>query len=934
MRHRYHYVAGLLTGVSMLAMGSHASAQAGAATSSVEEVVVTGSRVIQNGNNSPTPVTVVTAEQLSQTNPSTVIDGLIALPVFAGGRTPTTNPGNSSQNNASRTLNLRNVGATRTLVLFDGRRVPPTSPLGEVNADFVPSMLLQRVDVVTGGASAVYGSDAVAGVVNFITDRNFNGLKVDAHYGRSERGDGAEYKFGIAGGMPLFSGRGHIEGSYEYFDSPGIFTKLGRDWGRTVYSVQGAGTAANPFHLIRDTRISSTSFGGYITAANPASNPLRDMTFRQNGVLDRFQHGVASGTTGIESGGDGGFYSTASLQSLYQSDLAFGRFDFDISDDVHFYTEVTGMLSHNKNNHQHNEFRNITLSAQNAFLDPVYRTQLSTAGVNTFTFSKLMTQAPTLQPETYNEGYMANFGLTGDVSGFKWDVSYVRSYNQQRTRNNANLDLQRSYAALDAVRAPNGQIVCNVTLTNPGLYPGCVPLNLFGPTSESAEALNYILARTRYVATTEMDNVGGSIAGSPFSTWAGPVQIAISGEWRKLTFDQSSTALPVPADCTGLRFTCSRSTLKYISNVLAEVHGISQSVKEIAGEVDVPILKDLPFAESLNINGAVRYTDYDTSGAVTTWKLGADWHVNDAVTFRGTRSRDIRAPNLNELFAPRLINPANPADRHTGLSGQAPIITDPNPGLVPEVAETWTAGVIFRPSFIPRFSLAVDWYKINIANAISTISGNNATIQNICEASNGTSEFCLLIERPLPFSDRTPANFLTAVYQKPQNAQTVNTTGVDFEANYSHPLLGGNLSLRGLASHQPKLETVQFPGAPILDAADSSALPTWRLTAFVKYTYERFSLDLQQRWHNKTGWTNDRTLIHSDPRLPAVAYTNMTLGYNWEGKQAYFAIQNLFDKQPTPFGPTASGVPGLFGGFIQGEDTVGRYFTVGFRMRR
>jgi iron complex outermembrane receptor protein len=934
MSNRHHVAIGLLSGVSMLAMASQAFAQGGGQAGVVEEVVVTGSRVIQNGNNSPTPLTVVTADQLAQTNPSTVIDGLISLPVFAGGRTPTTQPGNSSQNNASRTLNLRNVGATRTLVLFDGRRVAPTSPLGEVNADFVPSMLLQRVDVVTGGASAVYGSDAVAGVVNFITDRNFNGYKIDAHYGRSERGDGDEYKLGIAGGMPLFGGRGHIEGSYEYFNSPGIFSKLGRKWGQAVYSVQGAGTTANPYHLIRDTRISSTSFGGFITAANPATNPLRDMTFRQNGILDKFQHGTPSGNTGIESGGDGGYYSTASLQSLYQSDLAFARFDYDVTDSVHFYSEVTGMLSHNMNNHQHNEFRNITLSSQNAFLDPAYRAQMAAAGVNTFTFSKIMRQAPTLQPETYNRGYMANFGLNGDIAGYRWDVSYSHTYNQQRTRNNANIDLQRAYASLDAVRAPDGRVVCNVTLTNPGLYPGCVPLNLFGPTSESAEALDYILAVTRYVATTKMDNIGGSIAGSPFSSWAGPVQVALSGEWRKLTFDQTSTALPIPADCTGLRFSCTRSTLKYISNVLAEAHDVSQSVKEVAGEVSVPLLSGVRFADALNLTGAVRFTDYDTSGKVTTWKAGLDWHVNDSLTFRGTRSRDIRAPNLNELFAPRLINPSNPADRHTGLSGQAPVITDPNPDLEPEVAETWTAGVVFRPEFLPRFSLAVDWYKISIANAISVLSGTNTTIQNLCEAANGVSEFCDLIERPLPFSDRSAANYPSAFYQRPQNAQTLKTNGIDFEANYAQPLFDGNLSLRGLVSYQPKLETVQFPGAPIQDSADTPALPEWRVTAFVKYTYNNFSVDVQERWHNKTGWTADRTLIFSDPRLPAVAYTNINFSYNWEGKQAYFAIQNLFDKQPTPYGPTASGVPGLFGGYINGEDTIGRYFTVGFRMKR
>jgi outer membrane receptor protein involved in Fe transport len=935
MLKRDYFVAGLMTGASLLALSSPALAQS-ADGGQVEEIVVTGSRVIQNGNNMPTPVTVVSTEQLLQTVPSTVVAGLQQMPVFAGGRSPTTNPGNSSQNNAFRTLNLRSLGANRTLVLFDGRRVPPTSPNGEVNADFVPSLLLQRVDVVTGGASAVYGSDAVAGVVNFVTDRSFNGLKFNAQYGISQKGDGEETKIGIAGGMPLFGGRGHIEGSYEYFNSPGIFTKLDREWGKNVITVQGAGSNANPYRLVYNTRLNATSFLGNFT--NVASNgPLRDMVFRQNGVLDRFQHGLPTSVTTVESGGDGGYFYNASLQSLFQSDLAFGRFDYDISDNVHFYTQVTGMLTHNKNNHETNEVRNLLVSSSNAFLAPQYQQAAQAAGVQTLTFSKMMQQAPVKQPETYTRGYMAQFGLEGTINDWRWDISYVNSQNQQRTRNNANPNNGKLFAAMDAVRAPDGRVVCNVELTHPGLYPGCVPINFFGPTSESAEALNYVLDVTKYVAKTKMDNVGASIAGSPFSTWAGEVGVAVSAEYRKMTYQLSSNAQPLPLDCTGLRFNCRQgTTLRFQSNVLADRSQVSQAVKEAAGEINVPLLKDVPFAQSFMVNGAVRYTDYDTSGEVTTWKLGADWDINDQISIRATRSRDIRAPSLNELFAPQLINPAGVTDLHTGIVGQAPFVTDPNPGLAPEVAKTWTAGVVFRPSFIPRFSLAIDWYKIAIGNAITNIAGQDPTIQGICEASNGTSPFCALIQRPLPFSDRSSANFVTAFYSRPQNAQTVTTKGIDFEANYSAPLFGGNLALRGLVTHQPDFITIQFPGAPVLDAGDTPGQSAWRVTAFAKYTYNNFSLDVQQRWWRGTGWNSNKSLVYAEPRLQNMAYTNVTVGYRLAQTDLYFSVQNLFNKQPTPYGNIggSSGVPGLFGGFIPGEDTIGRFYTVGLRLRR
>jgi iron complex outermembrane recepter protein len=938
---RTKLTSGLLAGASILAFANLAHAQANAASASdqVEEIVVTGSRVVANGNNMPTPVTVVTTDQLIQTTPSTVIAALQQLPVFAGVRGPASIPGNSSQNLAARVLNLRNVGVTRTLVLFDGRRVPPTSPTGEVNADFVPSMLLQRVDVVTGGASAVYGSDAVAGVVNFVTDRKFNGLKFDAHYGLSERGDGEETRIGIAAGAKLFGGRGHIEASYEYFNSPGIPSKLGREFGQNAWTVQGAGTAANPWRLVRNTRLNQTSFLGVIpnVAAN-ANNPLRDMVFRQNGVLDRFQHGAPTGTPTVESGGDGAYFYNASLLSLYQSDLGFARFDYNVTEHVHFYAQATGMLTHNRNNHETTEFRLLTYSAQNAFLHPQYQQAMLSAGANTFVFSKMITQVEPKQPDTFTRGYMANFGIEGDIGGWRWDLSWVNSKNQQRTRNNFNPNNERAFAALDAVRAPDGRVVCNVELTNPGLFPGCIPLNLFGPTSENLDALRYVLDVTKFRTNTTMDNVGASIAGSPFSTWAGPVQAAFSGEWRKLTYELKSDTGNNLANCTGLRFNCIPGrTLKWQSNVLFARSEVSQTVKEVAGEINVPLLANQPFAENFNLLGAVRFTDYDTSGKVTTWKLGVDWHINDQITVRATRSRDIRAPNLNELFAPRLINPAGVTDLHTGIVGQAPFISDPNPDLEPEVAQTWTAGVVFRPKFIPRFSLAVDWYKISIGNAITGIAGQDPTIQTVCENSGGTSPFCDLIERPLPFSNRTAANFVTAFYSKPQNAQTLTTNGFDFEANWNTDLFGGNLALRGLLTYQPDLITVRYPGAPPIDSAGTPGLAKVRATLFAKYRHGNFSVDIQQRWAGPVDWNADRTIVYAEPRLPSVAYTNLTLSYQLKRTQMFFSVQNLFDRDPTPFGSIAvgsPGVPGLFGGFMNGEDTIGRYYTIGIRYRR
>ncbi len=946
MSNRIDLAVGLLAGVSTLALTSLASAQTTApAAGTVEEVVVTGSRIITNGNNMPTPVTVVTTQQLLQTVPRTVVEGLQQLPVFSGTRNQTTQPGNGGGNGVGRNLNLRNVGATRTLVLFDGMRVPPTTQGGEVNADFVPSMLLQRIDVVTGGASAVYGSDAVAGVVNFVTDRNYNGFKFDAHYGISKFGDAKEVKIGVAGGTDLFGGRGHIEGSYEYFNSPGVFTKLDRKWAQKVYSVQGAGTAAAPVRLVENTRLTRSSTLGLISGVGNtnAGNPLRDMVFRQNGVLDKFQHGTAiPGTTAVESGGDGAYFYNASLQNLFQSDLGFARFDYDITDSVHFYMQGTGMLSHVQNNHETVETTAVTLSATNAFLAPQYQQAMLAANRNTFSFQKFITQVDAKSPESYIRAYMSTVGFDGDIAGYKWNVGYLKSANQQHTRLNRNINNGRFIAAADAVRAPDGRIVCNVTLTNPSLYPGCVPINLFGPTSESAEALNYVLGTTKFETTTKMDTFSGSITGSPFATWAGDVGVAVSAEWRKLTYQLlSSVGDNAKLDCTGLRFNCTTGTTnRWLNDVRADRTEVSQSVKEAAGEVNVPLLRDRAFAESFIVNGAVRVTDYSNSGTVVTWKGGADWDINSQITFRGTRSRDIRAPNLTELFGTRSVTPAGPSiDVHIGdtPAGIVSLITDSNPDLKPEVATTWTAGVVLRPAFIPRFSLAIDWYKINIKDAIAGISGRDLVIQRICEESGGASPTCAQAIRPLPFSNRTTANYATGWITKPQNLALFNTNGIDFEANYAFDALGGAFTTRVLGTYQPTSKQENFPGAIVLNSAGSAGQPTWRVSAFVRYSRGPWTVDVQERWWSSTKWNPDPTIVYNvKGDLPAVAYTHATLGYTMGPASFFFSVQNLFNKQPTPYGAFggASTVPGLFGGFYNGEDTIGRYYTFGVRIRR
>ena len=887
----------------------------------------------------------VSAAEITATAPATLFDGLQALPVFDGSTSPQSNPGNSSQNNAAHIFNLRNIGATRTLVLYDGRRIAPTAPTGQTNADIIPAMLLQRVDIVTGGVSAVYGSDAISGVVNFITDKNFDGLKAYAQGGISEYGDGKNVKVGIAAGKDVLGGRGHIEGSIEYYNNAGIAwnDKLQRPWAQQVITIQGAGSPAQPYQIVYNTRLNSTSYGGYITASGNTGNPLAGLNFATNGQLTPYNHGTAV-VSGIESGGDGGYYYQASLVAKTMMGQAYGRFDYDFGNGVQAYASVSATLDQNENNHQSNEFRNITLSATNAFLSPSQQAAMTGAGISKFNFSKIMTQAPPLQPDSWTTAYLINSGVSGNIGKYKWDLSYVFNTNEQYTRNNANIDLGRAYAALDAVTNPaNGQVVCNVTLTNPTLYPGCQPLNLFGPTSESASARNYILTTTKYHSITTLNDVGASIAGSPFDDWAGPINMAISGEYRTTTFGLKSNAQPTSKlDCTGLRFNCVQgTTLLYISNVVANENPPSVNRKASprgALEFNVPLLKDLPFIQSLDLNTAGRYTYYNTSGDVQTWKVGLEWHVNDQLSARGTRSLDIRAPNLNDLFAPQLINPAGVQDVHTGIVGQAPFITNSNPNLQPEKANTLTAGVVYRPNWLEDFSFSADYYKTKIGNAITTIQGQSSTVQRSVRSQQRHVAILL--------ADSAPASLQRSKRGEELPSPPSSARALNVQSTVKHRGRGYRDELRGRYRARPfrravadqlpaDAENRPVPRRSILNSANIAGSPGFKNSLFLKYTWDEFSIDILEKYHGRTRWNSDRTLIYANPYLPSAAYTNVSLGYDLGVMSYYLTVENAFDKQPTPYGANggSSGVPGLFGGFVPGDDAIGRYYTLGVRLR-
>jgi outer membrane receptor protein involved in Fe transport len=938
----------------------------------LQEVMVTGSRVITNGNDSPTPVTVINVEQMEAVHPGTVADQLNDMPQFSGSRGPTSNNSAGSAtggnpNPQANVLNLRNFGAGRTLVLYDGHRVAPTSPDGTVDVDMVPQLLLQRVDVVTGGASAVYGADAVTGVVNFVTDTKFTGLKINGQAGQSVFHDDPTRSIGFAWGSELFGGRGHALASFEHRSDAGVDYRTSRPYFAerpTVYLVNGV------YYLVKNATQTARTFGGLIGQIGTTVNPLAGQTFITNGTLAPLVLGTPLGTNAFMVGG-GGAYPDTALKARLDMDQLFGRLDYDFTDAVHGYARVAGTYNHNNAYSIQQFFYNagngsntMVVSATNPYLPQQYQTTLATAKVTTFNLSKVIQDAPRQNAETFEHQYSIDTGVNVKFGGgYEWDTAFIYSKNNQKVRSNYGMNGLRFAASVDAVTNPaTGQIVCNVTLTNPGLYPGCVPYNPFGPTSMTAAAANYFLQPVEVVDRTGMQDVETSLTGAPFNSWAGPINMALSAEWRRLTYAQdSSTSInsPLnPLDCTGLRFlTCTTTSQQWQQVSSSSAAQVSQDVKEAALEFNLPLLKEKAFAKDVSLNAAVRYTNYSTSGSVYTWKAGLDWKFNDSVTFRGTRSRDIRAPTLYDLFAPAVLGSSAAPDVVTNVIPdgvtkasdgkvypRATTSSQGNPLLKPEIGNTTTLGFVYSPGWVQGLSVSLDGFLINLTDAIATQNGNTTNAELACVASGGTSPLCQLIVRPIDCCSTAPANTATAFYSAGVNLASQWTEGADLEINYASRWRDRPYNLRLLADYQPhnvqnnpltgRVENAGYFGSsPILRASFLASVSPW----------ENWKISVLERWRHSVLWVPRQsaplpTLVVAMPDISPVFYTNLNVGYTFKHEsggqiELYANIANLFNREP-PISAAYNNVqPGIFG-VVPGDDVIGRYYTLGFRYRR
>jgi len=930
------------------------------------EIIVTGTRVVRDGYQAPTPVSVIGAEDIAARAPANIAGFVNTLPSLANSQTPTVNIGHISDGlSGINTLNLRSLnssaGGTRTLVLLDGQRVGPSALVGVVDINQFPEQLIKRVDVVTGGASADWGSDALAGVVNFVLDKDFTGIKGEVQGGVTTYGDDRNYKVNLTLGTKFAGGRGHIllAGQVAYNDGisgvPRPWANVGNE--KLLFSnpAYAAGNGQPQFLVRNNAGFATVTPGGIITAG-----PLRGTYFGPGGTPAAYNYGpIVSGnfmqggqvTSDLQNAGD--------LDPRLSRKNVFFRASYDLTDHFHIFGQASyGDATSRLNFGYQYKFANVTVSAANPFIPASTAAAIAAYNANP---ANAATPITSLTMGTYNQDLGGAIistrrknwrfvgGLSGDFealgSNWNWDAYAQKTITDIHTQ--ADLLKNVAYAAaINAVRNPTtGNIECAALATN----PGCVPYNVFGTGVNSAAAVNYVTGSAFLNQRLRQDVQAINLRGNPFSTWAGPVSVAMGFEHRVESTSGVSDALNEAALATS-KANGTPIVNQYFAGNYHPTRG-GYNVAEGYFETVVPLAKDLPFAKSLDLNAGVRATNYSTSGYVTTWKAGLTWSPIEDITFRATRSHDIRAPNLAELFQNSLTSttvvnlPANSTLNPTASAKSQTLFSSVSgsTALKPEVSNTTGFGVVLKPRFLPGFGASVDYYDIRISNAIITPTGQ----QQVDQCNAGVAASCQQVNLTAGTIAITPVNFAKQIAR-----------GIDFEASYRQrvelsPSLSGNLSLRVLATRFLKnyIDTGISTVAPIDNVGDNSvyggAPPKWKYSATLIWDGGPLTASFTMRGISAGVYNKNyiecasacptATAAHptiENNRIAGAQYFDTSFTYKLPyGIQAYVAVDNLLNKAPVmvAYGPTIGQAPISIN--PNDYDVLGRVFRFGIRFK-
>jgi len=888
------------------------------------DIVVTASRAATNGAQAPTPTTVLGAAAIDQRQASNLAQILNEVPAFRATTSPSANAIRTQTPGAS-TADLRGLGAARTLVLVNGSRIPPLAPASNgtgttpsaPDLNIIPTLMIERVEVVTGGASAQWGSDAVAGVVNILLRNRYEGLEVRGQAGISGRGDAGNYRIGMLGGFAFGPG-GHVVAGFDYVRSEKVGDIYTRPWGANEYGrVANAAFATNgqAANIITTNVHAASSPGGLITG--PASFSLRNYEFTSATTVAPFNLGGIRNAS-LQIGGQG--QSLARGVSLAPGLERFNPYlhaEYQFGDALTVYAEAAYSRAIAHLTALPPRDSAVTIFADNAYLPGFVRTAMG--ALPSFTLSRLDYDVGLFQVRVSNKTPRLTLGASGELGGgWHWDahVGWGRNDYAQDVPRNRNIAKFRF--ATDAVIS-NGQPVCRATLPGPAFNAaaaGCVPINLFGNGSPSAAAIDYVTDPSRATARYTQSLAAANLRGSPFSTWAGPVSIAIGGEWRRESERVGADAIAAVGG--------------YETSNAAPYSGRFH-VAEGYVEAVVPLARDLPFAHMLDLNGAVRVADYSAAGTQTTWKVGGVWEPLTGLRLRATRSRDIRAPALFELYSAGAVTNLSATVKGVTVALIPQNATLGNPDLAPERADTTTFGAVLTPRFIPGLTLAADYFNIDLQDAITTVSGTTAG--TLCTA--GQTFFCSLFT----FNGATP----TAYNARYLNAASLKTSGIDIAGTFRLPLNRINAGWRGALTLSFSGTYVRHfysnlgNGSSTIDYVEDNSpagVPRFRSNSSLTYDRDGWSITAQLTTISAGNIDNTANLSPAtsinDNHVPAFQYLNLQTSYDVNERLRLFAgMNNVFDTAPPALPSTT--VFTLTNGIYY--DTIGRTFTVGANVR-
>lgn len=933
---------------AMISIPAYAQDADAADDAGADTIVVTGSRIARPDLSSSVPVSVIGQEQIRQTGAANIQDVLNELP-SVGQNISRTSSNFSTTGNGIATVNLRNLDSARTLVLVNGRRfvsgLPGTSV---VDLNTIPTDLIKDVQVVTGGASAVYGSEAIAGVVNFILDDKFEGIRFHGQGTISDEGDSGRYLASLTAGTAFADGRGHIVVNGSYDRDNGLRS---RNRGFSAHDVPNRSSFASQGLFSPD--------GSFAPGAGT-------FTFGPGNALKQYQ---GANIDGYDRNQDR--YLGVPVERYLVTGLA----SYELSDNATLFFEGSYAKSKSRSSLEPQAVADTDLvnadgtpyagiPITNPFIPTAIRDAMIAEGVTALPFRRRSNDIFDRSNKNDRETWRAVAGLRGSFAEkFDYELYYGHGETKDYTRSGTIFGPQY-VNALNAVAGPNGP-VCSINVdANPNNNDAaCVPINIFGSNTVSAAAADYVTKGgqlSEYRAKVKQDVFSASVSGEVFELPGGALSFATGFEYRR---ERSSEDFD---EATNLGQT--------LGNLLTDTRG-KYNVKEGFLEVVAPILSERPFFHYLGLEGAVRYSDYSTVGGVWSWKAGGEWAPIPDIRFRGIYSEATRAPNISELFSaqsetfPAIVDPC---DQREGNGDGAPISVPAgslsaaclaipaiaaaannggfvystaqiqtingflggNSDLREETAKTLTLGAVFQPRFARGLSLTVDYYRIKVKNAIGII-GQQTSLDE-CMAGNGDALFCDNITR-----DATGR--VTQVDAFNLNTGSFLVSGIDTQVKYSTNFgESGRFDLSAFWTHLLKQQQTSYPGGPTqkevgqLDCYSCGRLGTgFRDKVNVSATVGWDNVSLNWRVNYLSSVVD--TLDSPEPtKTGAYWYHDAQLRFGLDDKKKYefyLGVDNVFDKKPPAFGDTN---PVTFPGAQTSAttyDLYGRLFYAGVDFR-